>query len=359
MEINIVIWYYGGYETSREPDAIGEATPTSGPVAKEGQDNVGSGTNGWFLSKLSIPMATSLSKGRGERVKCPSGTGASSQAFGGKEESSCEPLDERSSGLWLQHRSLDHSTCCRGNSQASPSSLSPQPYLASVERLRMELSEAGVQGTGEGRGRDRTLEEETLAGNKKKPSNLGPIWRFLMKVALCSSQMFAGHGLRGVKLQSSVTSTGGRGSRPSRLSPYRQSANTWGSISNFMRRTSRRLMSQSFCTIFCNTSVVISSSYGTEPLFIGESPSMTSAVVIQGSMWNGSLDMPLSLTRWNLYGLRRSADWPIVPLKGQRNSKECWVVPQDVSNVLNVSSGLVSGPLNCLGKDNIFSINYA
>lgn len=174
MEINIVICYQGGHETSRKPDATGEAAPTSDPVAKEGQDIVGSGTNGWFFSKLSIPMATGLSKGRGEGAALQSISGSSFQTFSKRQEAIGKAFTKRPFGFWVQHRPLDHSTCCRGDSQASPSSLSPQPYLASVDRIRMELSEAGAQGTGEERGGDRTLEEETLAGNKKSSQTRGP-----------------------------------------------------------------------------------------------------------------------------------------------------------------------------------------
>lgn len=144
-----------------------------------------------------------------------------------------------------------------------------------------------------------------------------------MKVALCSSQMFVGHRLLGDKLQSCIISIGGRGFRPSRLSPYRQSVNTWGSISNLMRTISRRLMSQSFCTISCNTSAVISSYCGTGLLSIREKLSVTFLAGILVFMWNGSPDMPLSSIQWSLYGHRRSADWPIVPLRERRSLSEC------------------------------------
>ena len=115
----------------------------------------------------------------------------------------------------------------------------------------------------------------------------------------------------------------------------------------------------SFCAIFCNTFVGILSFYGTKLSFIGENLSITSSIVIQDSMWSGFQDMPLNSIRWNLYGPRGGADWPIAPQKEQRNLGECCSVLQDDSNILSVSSGLVSGPLNCLGGDNRFSINYA
>jgi hypothetical protein len=113
------------------------------------------------------------------------------------------------------------------------------------------------------------------------------------------------------------------------------------------------------CTTSCSTSVLMLFSYGTKLSSIGENQSETSLIATQDSMWNGSPDMPLSSILWNLYGPRQSADWPIAPPKEQRNLSECCAVQPDASNILNVYSGRASGPLNCLGKDNIFSINYA
>ncbi len=223
----------------------------------------------------------------------------------------------------------------------------------------MELSEAGTPGSGKGRGGDTTLEEETLAGNKKKPPHLEPTWPFSMKVGFCSSPIFAGHGPRGDRLRSCIISTGETESRPSRPLASRPRSDIWGFTSNFKERISRPLMWPSFCAIFCSTSVDMWSSYGTKLSSIGGNRSMTSSTAIQGSMWNGFLDMLLSSIRWNLYGLRPNADWPIAPQKERMNLSECWAALPDDSNVLNVSFGLVSGPLICLGKDNIFSINYA
>ena len=136
-------------------------------------------------------------------------------------------------------------------------------------------------------------------------------------------------------------------------------ADTWPFTSDFRETISSPLMWQPFCAIFCNTSVGMSSSYGTELSSIEGDLSATWLTAIQGSIWNGSPDMPRSSIRWNLYGPRPSAGWPIAPLAERRNLSECGTAPRDTSNVLNVSSGLASGPLNCLGKNNIFSINYA
>ncbi len=341
------------HETYRKPDAIGEATPTSDPIAKEGQDIVGSGTNSRFISKFCISMATGLSRRRGEGFNCPSGPGASSQAFGGEEEGPCRTLDERPLGFWLQHGYLDHSTCCRGNPKTSASSLSSQPYLASADRVGMELSEARAKGKGEERRRDRTLEEEALAHNKKKPSNLGPIWPFSMKVGFCSYQMSVGHGLPEDEPQSCIISIGGRGSRLSLRLPYRQSGDTWGFISISMRKISRQWMSQSFCITFCNTSAVMSSYCGTGLLSIRENLSAAFVTSILVSMWNGFLGMPLNSIQMSLFGPRLNADYPIVHLMGQRPSNGCYAPKRYDSNARNISYHLVSVHLNYHGDTNI------
>jgi len=354
-----MLCYNNSHETFRKPEATGEAAPTSDPVAGEGHELVGGGSTSRFLRKLRFSMAAGLSKGRRERAELQSLSGSSFQTFRAGEETVSEPFAERSFGFWLQYRPLDHETGGRGNSKGLWNSLSSQPPLATPNRVRMELSEAGASGSGKGRGGDRTLEEETLAGNKKKPPHLEPIWPFSMKVGFCSSPMFAEPGRRGGRLPSCIISTGEIESRPSPALPSRPSGDIWGFTSDSRGRISKPRMWPSFCAIFCNTFVGMSYSYGTKLSSIGGKRSMTFSIVTQGSMWSGFQDMPLSSIRWNLYGPRRSADWRIAPQKEQSNLSECCSILQGDSNILSFSSGLVSRPLNCLGKDNRFSINYA
>jgi hypothetical protein len=198
-----------------------------------------------------------------------------------------------------------------------------------------------------------------LAGNKKKPSHLEPISPSSMRVDFCSFPMFAEHGRRGDKPPSCIISTGGKESRPSRPLLSRPSDDTWCFTSNFKGRILGPQMWRSFCAISCDTSVDMLFSYGIELSSIREKQFMTSWIATQDSMWNGFPDMPRNSIRLNLYGRRRNADWPIALPRGQSNSSECWIAPSDAFSILNVSSGLVSGHLNCLGKDNRFSINYA
>lgn len=359
MENNFDLCYNSGHETFREPDATGEAAPTSNPVAKKGHDLVGGGSTTRILRKFRFSMAAGLSEGRGKRLESESLSRSSCQTFRTREKAIGEPFAERPCSFWLQHRSLDHAPCGRSNSQVFWNSLSSQPPLATSDGVGMELPKARTSGSGKGRGRDRTLEEETLAGNKKKPSHLEPIWPSSMRVDFCSFPMFAEHGRRGDKLPSCIISTGEKESRPSRPLLSRPSDDTWRFTSNFKGRILRPQMWRSFCAISRNTSVGMLFSYGIELSSIGEKQSMTSWIATQDSMWNGFPDMPRSSIRLNLYGPRRNADWPIALLRGQRNSSECWIAPPDAFSILNVSSGLVSGHLNCLGKDNKLSISYA
>jgi hypothetical protein len=359
MESNFIMCYNGHHETLRKPDAIGEAAPTSDPVAREGHELVGGGSTGRILRKLCFSMAAGLSKGRGGGPKSQSLSGSSCQALKAREEAISKPFAERPFSLWLRHRSLDHEAGGRANSQVFWNPLSSQSPLATSDGVRMELSETRAPGSGKERRGDRTLEEETMAGNKKKPSHLEPIWPLSMRVGFCSFPMFVGHGHRRDKLLSCIIFTGETEFRPSPVLPSRPRGGTWGFTSDSKGRILRLLTWESSCTTSCSTSVLMLFSYGTKLSSIGENQSETSSIATQDSMWNGSPDMPLSSILSNSYGLKQSADWPIAPQKGQRNLSECCAVQPDASNIPNVSSGLASGPLNCLGKDDIFSINYA
>jgi len=359
METNFILCYNSHHETLGKSDAIGEATPTSDPVVREGHELVGGGSTGRILRKLCFSMAAGISKGRGGGPKSQSLSGSSCQALKKREETISKPFAERPFSLWLRHRSLDHETGGRANSQVFWNSLSSQSPLATSDGVGMELSEARAPGSRKERRGDRTLEEETMAANKKKPSNLEPTWPFSMRVGFCSFPMFVEHGHREDRLPSCIIFTGETEFRPSPVLPSRPRGDTWGFTSDSKGRILRLLTWESSCTTSCSTSVLMLFSYGITLSSTGESRSETSSIAIQDSMWNGSLDMPLSSIRWNLYGPRRSGDWPIVPQKEQRNLSECCAAQPDASNILNVSSGLVSGPLHCLGIDDILSINYA
>ena len=359
MENKFILCYNSYHETLRKPDAIGEAAPASDPVAREGHELVGGGPPGRIFCKLCFPMAADLSKGRGGGSKSQSLSGSSCQALSTREEAISKSSAERPFSLWLRHRSLDHETGGRANSQVFWNSLSSQSPLAASDGVGMELSEARAPGSGKERRGDRTLEEETMAGNKKKPSHLEPIWPFSMRAGFSSFPMFVGHGHRGDKLLSCIIFTGETESRPSPVLASRPRGDTWGFTSDSKGRILRRLTWETSCTTSCSTSVLMLFSYGTELSSIGENQSETSSIATQDSMWNGSPGMPLSSIPLNLYGPRQSADWPIAPPREQRNLSECCAVQPDASNILNVSSGLASGLLNCLGKNNIFSINYA
>lgn len=162
------------HETSRKPDATGEAAPTSDSVAGDWRDLAGGGSTNKLLHKLRFSMATGLSRRRGEGVGLQSLSAAFSQAFGTREEAIGGPFAKRSCGSWLRHRSLYHKTGGRSNSQGFCGSVPYQPSLATSDGVGMELSKARTPGSGKERGGDRTLEEETVAGNKKRHRTWSP-----------------------------------------------------------------------------------------------------------------------------------------------------------------------------------------
>lgn len=167
MKNNFILCYKRSHETFRQLGATGEAAPTSDLVAREGDDLIGSGSTSRVLRKLRFPTAAGFSKGRGEGSGLQSLSGSSSRALERRKETTGEPFDERFRSIWVHHRSLNHAAGGRGNSHVLWSSLSSQPPLVTPDGAGIELSEARTPGSGNGRGGDRTLEEETVAGDKK------------------------------------------------------------------------------------------------------------------------------------------------------------------------------------------------
>lgn len=107
--------YNNSHETIRKPEATGEATPTSTPVAGARHDLVGGGLTSGFLCNFRFPTATDLSEGSKEGAELQGFSGPSLQTFGAEEETISEPFVERFLGFWLQYRPLDHETSGRGN----------------------------------------------------------------------------------------------------------------------------------------------------------------------------------------------------------------------------------------------------
>ena len=157
METNFILCYNSHHETLRKPEAIGEAAPTSDPVARQGHELVGGGSTGRILRKLCFSMAAGLSKGRGGGPKSQSLSGSSCQALKTREEAISKPFAERPFSLWLRHRSLDNKTGGRANSEVFWNSLSSQSPLATSDGVGMELSEARASGSENERIADRTL----------------------------------------------------------------------------------------------------------------------------------------------------------------------------------------------------------
>lgn len=186
MDINLLICYTERHETSRKPCAAGEPPPQSHPVARPGHDCDGNSQSSEVFDKLRSPVAASLSEKRRRGAGAEESFGPAGQALLCSETEARRSSARGAHGVWLFHESLDNPSGSRSDSKGIRNSLSRQPHLASLDGLGLELPEAGATSAREGRNGDRGMAEEAVAGHKKKLVYLGPIWRFWMKVDLCS-----------------------------------------------------------------------------------------------------------------------------------------------------------------------------
>jgi len=239
MDINSLLWYIQGHETSRKPCATGEAPPPSHPVARAGHDFCGGSKMYRLFDKFPSPMATGFSQERRSRFGPKTSAWSSSEAFSCPKTKTGRSIARRTSGFGLFHKPLDNAPRGRGNPSLLWDSLSFQPSLAGASGVGMELPEAGTTGPGKGRRGDRALEEETMAGHKKKRSHLAPIWLFWMKAASCSFLFSGGHGRRGGRRLWCVMSTAASDFRSFRRLRFLPSADTGGFTSRFKSGISR------------------------------------------------------------------------------------------------------------------------
>lgn len=353
MEINFILCYTGGHETSGKPSATGKASPPSHPIAGRGQDFIGGGKKGALFGKFRVSLATSIPTERRRRARLQTGSRASCQAFRGRKTATGRDSLEGPNGSWLPDGPVDDATGGGSDSKDFWSPVSSQSYLATVDRNGLELPEAGTKSPRTGRSRNRTLEKVSLAGHKKKPPHLAPIWYFWMKAVSFSSLLSAGRGLRRGRRRSCIISTNGKGFLRSLLLPFLPRDDIWGFITIFKNGTSGVSMWQSFCAIFSFISAGMLSFYGTRLLSTGENLSLISSSAILGFMWNGFQHMLLSSIRQSTYGLRRSENWQTAFPKEQRSLKLWLILPRLGFNAHNASLGLVSWHPNYLSHENI------
>ena len=197
-----------------------------------------------------------------------------------------------------------------------------------------------------------------MAAYKKRPQDVAPIWRSLMRAASCWSPAWSEPGRRGdTRRICAVLDTGLR-SRPSPRSASRRGGDaspcTPGSI---VTRTSSRPRSSGFFSNCFGTSVALWSSSGTVAANTGAFWCGISFKRTRGSRRIVSRGTPRSSTPMNTFGVTSSAPWPTASQATSVNSSDfCIRRSSDSGNPRNCSGRASMRPISH-GDD--LSITYA
>lgn len=348
--------YHRGYETPGNPTAAGETAPTRHPVAKKRQESVGSSPCPECFRKLCVSVVAELQEERPKRTKAHSHPRSSSKAFRVPEEETGGVAFERPPSRRLHHRLMDARSYCQADREALRCPVSSLSCLEASEDSGLELPETRASGPTEGRRGHRTLEEEQMAPDKKKPKKLGPIWSSSMKAASCLFLISNAPGPLKATPPFSTISTGKIASPPSMPSAYLLKEGEWPCISDSTPKTSRAWR----CSVSLGTSFGICeaplSFCGTGERSTSTARSRPCSLAIPESKWSPSQLMPLSSTRQSMFGTRQTPLYPtarpeICPIFGA-NFAALWPGYENPK----IFSGHASSPANYRGQ--IESFHY-
>lgn len=350
--------YPWGHETTRNPATTGAASPTGHPVGAAGKIVVGRSADSGGFEEFGVAVGGNLSAPGARRSAAPTDSRSSGEADASPEATPRKAAAGGASSRRLcdrvvdpeAHRSVDPETLwCR---------VSPQPSVAVVAPLGMELPETGAPGLATQRSGDRPLEAVPLAAYKKTPQGLGPIWSFWMNRASCSFPTSRGHGHRRDRPRCCTIPTSRTVSR--RSVPWRcpPSAGTWRFICSFVDATSTDWMYAPLLSICSDTCEDPSCCCGIGDRFTAGKKYASSVFDIPAFTWKSFRPTPLNSTRRSMCGTKpigRST----TPLPRIRTSfmdscdNRC-----DACEALNAFSGPVSMPRIYPGSEDR-SITYA
>ncbi len=197
-----------------------------------------------------------------------------------------------------------------------------------------------------------------MAAYKKRPQDVAPIWRSLMRAAFSWSPAWSEPGRRGVtRLICAVLDTGPR-SRPSPRSASRRGGDASPCMpGSIVTRTSSRPRSSGFFSNCSGTSVAPWSSSGT---VAGNTEAFWCAISFKrtpGCARIASRDTPRSSTPMSTFGVTSSAPWPTAsPATSVNSSGFCILRSSGSVNPRNCSGRASMHPI-CHGDD--LSITYA
>ena len=288
-------------------------TQTPGHCVTSGwQDLPIRGRDSERVHKLGSALGPGLSQGWSSRASAQTDAWPTAPAVPVSEAQAPRTPGARSWGGGIYHGSLDPATDLQADRETFRSSVSPRPCGAGDDGSKMDMAEAGAPCHTKRRAGHRTLEEASVAGDKKKPKDLGPIWYSSTKADSSLFLTSARPGHRWAVPPFSDTATGGSGFLPSppSLSPHRESGLdfTFASIP----LTSREWRSSAFCATSSGICAHRLCCCGMVAPSTGAQSSRNSSATTAGSMRIGSRPTPQNLTRMSLYGPKPKTLWPMV-----------------------------------------------
>jgi hypothetical protein len=268
MDTNLGILYIVRHETLWHTPDIGEAKG-SGHSLPESRPHVSfGGCETRCLAKFGGAMASNLST-RGIPWTSSQGNPRTPVAARRKAETTIAgDFGRRCFRSWLYDRSLDVEADRGGRPTGVWCSVLNLQCLEVDERSRMELPEAREAGSRTERESHPLLATARLASHKKKPQDLEPIWRSLMRAASSLFQSLPVPGPRRDELPFSGRQAPGQKSRRSRHLRSLQSIGISPSTHvSIPRRTSDRGKWSSFSRSSFGTCAATWSCFGTEVWF--------------------------------------------------------------------------------------------
>lgn len=304
------------YETKRHTTRIRESTSASHYHVTLRENLPGCGKGFEIIPEFGCSLVAGLPDEWPSRRAKPGKVGPTATPRRSTETAFEETITARRGFCGIYHRFMDLEAYRPADSERIRHSLHECRRLEAVATsFRMELSEAGETGVAKGRKRDREMESKNLAPDKKKPENLGPISRFLMKADSCLFLLSAERGLQPDVHRFCATAIAGIKYRPSDVLLSRPAVKGSGCTFVFTPITSLVMKLSAFFDIFCATFASRWFSFGMEDKFTSERMLRFSWVKRAVSMFFDFRVMLLNLIRLSTYGRMASAICRTVPMK--------------------------------------------
>lgn len=293
-----------GHETPWNRTATGEASPTSDPAAKSGQEAVGRRTCVKCFCEFSVPMVSGVPRQGPSRPAAPAHAWTTTQALPVPEAQTGKAASEGTPRCRLSDGYVDAPASGRGDRETFRRWVSSLPCLETPGKSGLELPETGAPSVAKKRKTDRPLEALPLAPDKKNPKNLGPIWSFWMNLAFCLFRTLPAPGPRKGKRPSCTISISKTEFLPSMPWWCLRNEDMWRSISNFADVISLAWMFELSSKTCSGTFEGQWSFFGIEERSTDVKKSSDGYLNIQDFIWNIFQPMHQNLTPLNMFGIR-------------------------------------------------------